>query len=315
MNAAILTNFEGYHGIDASIKAMTDNKNMLDVLEEGIREVESNPLASTVGYGGAPNILGEMELDAAIMDGSTLQVGSVGALQGFIHPISVARKVMELLPHVMLVGEGAGKFAEEIKAEKGDNLSDEAKNNYLKWLENHVSGEVSSTLEKQPLIKHVWGELRKDIALGTTVFIALSKSGKMAAATSTSGWAYKYPGRLGDSPIIGAGLYVDSRYGGATCTHTGEMTIRCGTARAIVAYMKKGASVKEACHEALDDLRYLKTGFIGNVVIHAMDNKGNPYVLYVQATGHDMEFKGIDYYFWSEGMGCAKKMLSAVEQY
>ncbi len=109
--------------------------------------------------------------------------------------------------------------------------------------------------------------------------MAKDKNGNLAGGVSTSGWAYKYPGRLGDSPIIGAGLYVDNRYGGAACTHTGEMTIRASTARSVVLYMKKGASVEESCQEAMQDLSDLKGGYLGPVIIHAIDRKGNPYVM------------------------------------
>jgi beta-aspartyl-peptidase (threonine type) len=131
---------------------------------------------------------------------------------------------------------------------------------------------------------------------GTTVFLVRSKDGNLAGGVSTSGWAYKYPGRLGDSPIIGAGLYVDNRYGAVACSHTGEMTIRAGTSRAIIAYIKKGATVEEACHEALDDLRALKGGYIGRVVIHAMDKDGKPCVV---GLGFEEE---VPYWYWREGM-------------
>lgn len=305
MGGAILTNHEGRYGVEAAIQALRNGRAPLDALEAGIRDVESDPLATTVGYGGAPNMLGEMELDAAMMDGDTLQAGSVGALKGYAHPVSVARQVMERLPHVMLVGEGAARFAAETGAEPGENLSPEAEDGYRRWNASQGPGKFPD----RTLVDVGGGGSARNIALGTTVFLALNDNGSMAGGTSTSGWAYKYPGRLGDSPIIGAGLYVDSRHGGAVCTHTGEMTIRAGTARAIVAYMRKGADVESACHEALDDLRSLKGGFLGAVIIHAMDKLGRAYVL---GTGYEKGFPGCGYYYWDDTMAQAEKRLSAV---
>ena len=117
------------------------------------------------------------------------------------------------------------------------------------------------------------------MAKGTTVLLCINKQGQLAGGTSTSGWAHKYPGRLGDSPVIGAGLYVDQRYGACACTHTGEMTIRAGTARAVVAAMRFGLSVEEACHEAMADMARLREGFLGSVVIHALSPQGETCVL------------------------------------
>jgi L-asparaginase len=134
-----------------------------------------------------------------------------------------------------------------------------------------------------------------DADRGTVCFLVRDHDGNWAGGASSSGWAYKYPGRLGDSPIIGAGLYVDNRYGAAACTHIGEMTVRAGTCRAVVAYLKKGATVEEACAEAVDDLRRLRGGFFGPVVIHAVDADGNPCVVAV-----DMD-RTVDYWFWREG--------------
>lgn len=109
----------------------------------------------------------------------------------------------------------------------------------------------------------------------TTVYLSLDHEQRISSATSTSGWAWKYPGRLGDSPIIGAGSYADSRYGACACTHTGEMTIRAGTARSVVLYLKMGLSVEDAVYEAARDLADLETGYIDEVTIHAIDKNGN----------------------------------------
>ncbi len=128
------------------------------------------------------------------------------------------------------------------------------------------------------------------------MFLAHDAAGDICSGTSTSGWGWKYPGRLGDSPIVGAGSYADTRYGAAACTGAGEMTIRCCTARSIVLYMKQGASVADAVGEAVDDMRALKGGLISRVTIHAIDTKGNHKVVAVNGAGDNK------YWLW-EGQG------------
>jgi L-asparaginase len=292
----ILTNNEGAVGTPVSGEALRAGQSALDAVEAGVREVERDPGVRTVGCGGAPNMLGQMECDASFMCGRTLRSGAVGALQGFRHPISVARKIMERTPHVMLVGEGAARFADEVGAERGEMLTPQAREEYERWKRAHVSQALSKRWPDVPLSDLLAPNTPDDIALGTTCFLACDGNGDWAGGVSTSGWAYKYPGRLGDSPLIGAGLYVDNRFGAVACTHTGEMAVRAGTSRAVVAYMKKGADVREACHEALDDLRHLKGGFLSSVVIHAVDRNGKPCVV----------CRGLDapagYRFWTEGM-------------
>ena len=130
----------------------------------------------------------------------------------------------------------------------------------------------------------------------TTVFLCQDQAKGIHAATSTSGWAWKYPGRLGDSPIPGAGFYADSRYGAAACTHTGEMTMRAGTARTIVLALKLGYSLTDAIALAVEGLEELSGGFLGGVVIHAMDAKGNHDVVNFRCEGE------IRYWLWKDGM-------------
>ena len=307
MAAVILANGEGGVGMAEAIGALTGGRSALDAVEAGIRVVERDPSVRSVGVGGAPNILGEMECDAAVMCGSTLRTGAVGALKDYIYAISVARKVMELTPHAMIVGEGGARFAAEAGEEKANLLTDEARGDYEKWFSANVPADLAAKWPGVPLaplvmqpVRHTRSHPAADSAdsppHGTTAFLVRRSDGAMAGGVSTSGWAYKYPGRLSDSCIIGAGLYVDDRYGGAACTHTGEMIIRAGLARAVVTYMKKGATVEEACREAFEDLKSLKGGTIGPVIIHALDRSGNPFVL---TTGND---GGIPYWFWREGM-------------
>jgi beta-aspartyl-peptidase (threonine type) len=295
MGAAVLTNGEGGVGIQRAVDTLANNGSALDAVEAGIRVVELNPSVRSVGFGGAPNVLGEMECDAAIMCGATLCTGAVGALKNYFHAISVARKVIERTPHVMLVGEGAAIFAAEIGEKKGNLLSDEARADYEQWLKDHVPPDVLTRWPDVSLASLIPGSTDSSTVHGTTAFLVRTNDGNFAGGVSTSGWAYKYPGRLGDSPIIGAGLYVDNRYGAVACTHTGEMTIRAGTSRAVIAYLKKGATLPEACHESLDDLRALKGGHLGPVVVHTMDAAGTPCVV-------GMGLEKSPYWFWAEGM-------------
>jgi L-asparaginase len=224
-----------------------------------------------------------------------LAAGSVGSLRQFLHPVSVARQVMERLPHVMLVGDGAHRFAGEIGAEKAEMLTDEQRQKHEQWLREHVPTNVLARWPNVPLTEWAWVSGKDYASGGTTTFLIRDADGNITAGTSTSGWARSYPGRLGDSPIIGAGLYADNRYGACACTHTGEMTIRAGTSRAVVSYMKAGASVREACLEAMRDLEALEGGQLGPVVVHAIDRGGEPCVL----STHELGFTS-SYFLWRE---------------
>jgi beta-aspartyl-peptidase (threonine type) len=247
----------------------------LDAVEAGVRLVESNPDDHSVGYSGYPNLLGEVELDASIMDGATLAAGAVGALKGYEHAISVARKVMEELPHCFLVGEGAARFARELGFEGKDLLTDEAMRVYEQILQDKVPevyGQRAKYLDSIRRFVKIAADPEKPNE--TVNFIARDGQGNIACAVSTSGWAWKYPGRLGDSPVIGAGNYADNRYGAAACTGRGEMAIRCGTARSIVLYMKMGLSLEAAGREAFADLDRLVDPFAGSMNSIAMAHDG-----------------------------------------
>jgi len=247
----------------------------LDAVEAGVRLVESNPGDHSVGYSGYPNLLGEVELDASIMDGATLAAGAVGALKGYEHAISVARKVMEELPHCFLVGEGAARFARELGFAGKDLLTDEAKRVYEQILQDKVPevyGQRAKYLDSIRRFVKIAADPEKPNE--TVNFIARDGQGNIACAVSTSGWAWKYPGRLGDSPVIGAGNYADNLYGAAACTGRGEMAIRCGTARSIVLYMKMGLSLEAAGREAFADLERLVDPFAGSMNSIAMAHDG-----------------------------------------
>jgi L-asparaginase len=288
----LVTNNEGTIGVPTTVQHLRAGAVGLDAIEAGIRLIEADPSVRTVGRGGWPNLLGEVELDACLMDGDTLRSGAVGALRGFLHPVSVAREVMRRLPHELLVGAGAARFAHEVGAEAADLLTEDSQRAWQTWFDAEVPATQKACWPDTPLAALCRHAIDPETGRDTTVFLAQDSQGSIAAGTSTSGWGWKYPGRLGDSPIVGAGSYADTRYGAAACTGAGEMTIRCGTSRSIVLYMKKGASVADAVDEAVDDMRALRGGLIGRVTIHAIDPRGDHKVVAVNGAGDNV------YWLW-----------------
>ena len=273
----IIASHNGAIGIEDAMRALKNGSSVLDAVEIGIRAVEANPADHTVGYNGYPNILGELELDASIMDGKSLNSGAVALMRGFPYAISVARQVMERkLPHVLLAGDGAERFAHEIGAEQWDDmLTDEIRQVWRKRLAaSTASGEVPELNEETPLLEWVKLATDPERVAGTVNFIAIDSAGDICAGVSTSGWAWKYPGRIGDSPIIGAGNYADNRYGACACTGMGEMAIRAGSARSLVLYLKLGMSLPEAARQAMTDLRDLSGDYIGGMNLIALDKSG-----------------------------------------
>jgi L-asparaginase len=302
----VLANSVADAGVGVAAEVLRLGAPALDVVEAGIRPVEIDPTVDSVGVGGLPNLLGQVELDAAIMDGGTQRCGAVGALRGYLHPISVARQVLERLPHVLLVGDGAAHFAAECGAETGPTLTPEATARYQAWLAGlpgytpfAPSGALAPWARRSALADGPQSEPNRPG--GTTTFLVRDGFGTLAAGVSTSGWAYKYPGRLGDSPIIGAGSYADNRFGAAACTGQGELAIRAGTARAVVLYLKVGLSVRDACLEAVADLRALSRDYGGAITLHALDASGQPWVVAV-GDGADTT-----YWFWEQGMAAPER--------
>ncbi len=292
----VLTNCEGYPGIDEAVSRLGQGEDGLRAIIEGIKRVEADPRVRTVGYGGWPNLLGEVELDACVMDGDTLRTGAVGALKGFLHPVEVAFRVMRDLKHEILVGEGAALFAREIAALEGDNLIADAQKTWREMLEKAMTKEQRKRFPDLPLAALANGASDPERVRDTTVFLSRDETRKISAATSTSGWAWKYPGRLGDSPVIGAGAYADSRYGACACTHTGEMSIRCVSAHTVVMHLKMGASLEDAVYEAIADLQYLKEAYGAGVTIHAIDRDDNHKVVSLDCRGP------VTYWVWKKDM-------------
>jgi L-asparaginase / beta-aspartyl-peptidase len=288
-----LTNSAGRSGRLHGPAALRTGRSLIDVLEEALREAESNREERSVGLGGRPNLLGEVELDASLMDGNGRRTGSVAAVRGFLHPVSVAKAVMEKLPHEMLVGGGAARFAREIGAEPADLLTPEARDEWRSWLDNHLSAEAAGLWPEIPLAELAWKTAELVGPRDTAIALAGDGTG-LASGTTTCGWPFKYPGRLGDSALVGSGHYADSRYGAAACTHTGEMTIRGGTARMAVLLLGQGRTAEQACREALADLGELRGGFLGDVVLYAVDAAGNHFAA---TTGIEEE-----YWWWTGEM-------------
>lgn len=205
----------------------------LDAVETGVHVPEADPNDTSVGYGGFPDRDGNVTLDACIMD-ERGRAGSVTFLQHIKHPISVARRVMEKTPHVMLSGEGALRFALSEGFQKENLLTDKARAAWEEWLKK---------AEYKPVIN--WE--RHD----TIGMVALDSQRRIAGACSTSGMAFKMHGRIGDSPILGAGMYVDNEVGGAACTGLGELLLRTLGCFLVVEEMRRGASPQKAAERAI----------------------------------------------------------------
>ena len=219
---------------EVALKTLQGGGSALDAVEQGVRLVETSGNTS-VGLSGKPNAAGVVQLDACIMNGPGHQAGSVAGVEGVVHPISAARLVMEKTPHVMLVGAGAHWFAEQNGLEVRDGQADKA--NYREWLAR----------QKRPTP----GKGDKPENHDTIAQIILDADGNIAGGCSTSGWSGKVPGRVGDSPIIGGGVYVDNEVGAAGATGLGENVMRYCASYQVVENMRHGMSPTEACAEAI----------------------------------------------------------------
>lgn len=278
----VVASSNGNVGIEASVEVLRAGGSALDAIVAGIRLVEANPEDHSVGFSGLPNLDGDVELDASIMDGKGLRAGSVGALQGYQDAIDAARFVMDELPHVLLAGPGAGRFAAEMGIQPKDLLTPEAREIWETRLRDSETGNpaMAAYFDRiREIVRQTASDPQKvgeEPPHGTVNFIARDRDGNIACGVSTSGWAWKYPGRMGDSPIIGAGNYADNRFGSAACTGRGEMAQRCCTAHSVVTFMRFGMPVGEALRQAMVDLRQLDDPFRSEMNIVAMDRDGKP---------------------------------------
>ena len=271
-------------GLNANLaawKVLSAGGTALDAVEQGVMVTE-NEINCCVGLGANPDRDGHVTLDASIMD-HQFNCGSVAFLERIKHPISVARRVMEKTPHVMLVGAGAQQFAlsEGFTLEK-DELSKDAKNAYENWLKKSTYKPIYN-VERQSEIPHndaaynapnklANGEWNHD----TIGMIALDAHGNLSGSCTTSGAGFKMRGRLGDSPIIGAGLYVDNEVGAVVATGQGEDVIRVAGSSAVVEFMRQGKSPKEACKLVIERIRRIKKEKAKDIQVCfiAINNKG-----------------------------------------
>jgi L-asparaginase len=292
----LLANAEAWPGFETTVDLLRRGGAALDAMVDGIAKVEREAKVRSVGYGGWPNMLGEMEFDAGVMDGTTRDVGAVGAVPATLPVSALAHEVMKHLPHVMLTGAGARRFATERGFAVDDVLHPDSKRVWWERLQQEMSPAQLAAFPDIPLAPLSHAITDPERVRDTTVFLGRDAGAHIGVATSTSGWAWKYPGRLGDSPIPGAGFYADSRYGAAACTHTGEMTMRCGTSRTIVLALRLGYTLEDAVKLAVEELAELTTGFLAGVVIHAIDAKGNHQVVNYRCDD------AIRYWYWDERM-------------
>ncbi len=266
----------GVQANQKAIEVLNAKGKVVDAAQEGVMVVESDRSNTSVGLGGYPDRDGHVTLDACIMDEEG-NAGSVTFLEGIEHPVSVARLVMEKTPHVMLSGEGAQKFALDNGFKLQIGLTDQAKKAYEDWLK--TSGYTPAV-----------GAKNHD----TIGLIVRDAQGKLAGACTTSGLAWKMHGRVGDSPIIGAGLYVDPMFGAAAATGLGEAVMKiCGT-HLIVELMRQGFTPQQACIEAVKRISFRQKNFQEiQVGFIAMNKNGDIGAFSIQ--------KGFQYALASEG--------------
>jgi isoaspartyl peptidase/L-asparaginase-like protein (Ntn-hydrolase superfamily) len=222
----------------AAVHELERHGSALDAAVAGAQAVEDDPRVGSVGYGGLPNALGTVQLDASVMDGATLNCGGVAGLKNIRHPAAVARRVMEKTPHVLLVGEGARLFA----VQQGFPL------------ESLITPDSIAEWERrrrEPTRRKTNAKSREPLTHDTVAVLVCDEGQRLAGACSTSGLSHKLPGRVGDSPLIGAGLYVDDAAGAAAATGVGEEVIRAGGVVLIVEMMRQGRTPQEACESMI----------------------------------------------------------------
>jgi N4-(beta-N-acetylglucosaminyl)-L-asparaginase len=279
-------------GLDANVEAwkiLSSGGRALDAVEAGARVPEGDPKETTVGLGGLPDREGKVTLDSCIMDEFS-NIGAVACLEHIVHPVSVARKVMEKTPHVFLVGEGALQFALSQGFKKEKLLTKESERAWKEWLK---------TSQYKPI-----ANIENHDTIG---IVALDAKQNLSGACTTSGMAYKMRGRVGDSPIIGAALYVDNEIGAATSTGVGEEVIRIVGSHLVVELMRQGNTPQEACEKAVQRIvknqpvksKEMQVGFLalsknGEYGAYALQ-KGFTYAVYAPEVGNKL-FEAKSYY-------------------
>ncbi len=262
----IISALNGLHHLETGMQVLRTTGDTMDAVLAVVVPVEDDPNDNTVGYGGLPNEDCVVQLDACVMHGPTKKCGAVGAIEKIKNPSKVARVIMERTNHTFLVGQGATQFAIDEGFETMSLLTDKSRTAWLAWKAatskdwrpgldapdfNKQLAELLDTPERQ-----AWEPWIKDVVAhpptGTINCLAVNEKGEMSGVTTTSGLAWKISGRVGDSPIIGAGLFVDQEVGGAGSTGRGEENIKIAGGHTVVEMMRRGMSPTDACMEAID---------------------------------------------------------------
>jgi N4-(beta-N-acetylglucosaminyl)-L-asparaginase len=287
-------------------KILIKNGRALDAVEQGVGVPEADESNQSVGYGGLPDRDGKVTLDACIMDDKG-NCGAVLALEHIMHPISVARKVMEKTPHVMLAGDGALQFALAQGFKKINLLTPASEKAWKEWLKDskyEPAMNIENKLYDIAAPNKLPGNKYNHDTIG---MIAMDAKGNLSGACTTSGMAYKLHGRIGDSPIIGAGLYIDNEVGGATSTGVGEEVVRNVGSFLVVELMRQGYSPEDACKEAVMRIIKKKPETAKNIQVGFLAmNKNGEYGAYAIQKGftfavcdtqkQDLVIKGKSYY-------------------
>jgi N4-(beta-N-acetylglucosaminyl)-L-asparaginase len=240
----VISSGNGLPATTRAMEVMAGGGDVMDAVIEGVNIVERDPDDHSVGYGGLPNEDGVVELDSSVMYGPTHRAGAVASLQGVKTPSRVAQMVMNRTDHVLLVGEGARRFAKAHGFKIEELLTDDARREWLKWKETHSDRDdrLAPTHDGQAA-----GDPSYLFTYGTINCNALDQNGNLAGVTTTSGLSYKIPGRVGDSPLIGCGLYVDNEVGAAGSTGRGEAVIINNGSFSVVEHMRQGMEPQAAC--------------------------------------------------------------------
>lgn len=284
----VISSANGMRAVEKAMEIIKAGGDCLDAVISGVNIVEDDPEDMSVGYGGLPNEDGVVELDSSVMYGPTHRAGAVAAIRNIKNPSKVARAVMERTDHVLIVGSGALRFAKAHGFKEMDLLTDAARERWLKWKENLSDKDDWVPAPTQPdedtgelLPSSDWSEYVREY--GTINCDALDMHGNIAGVTTTSGLSYKIPGRVGDSPIIGAGLYADNKVGACGSTGRGEANLINCNCVMVVEHMRAGKSPEEAClkvcerivdHNRLDRLKDADGRPNFNVKFYALNVKG-----------------------------------------